>query len=157
MLCKDLMTKNVIKGYKFTSVLEVCELMHKNNIGFLPIVYEDTDFIAGVITDRDIINRVICKEKSMNTSISDVMSPKYISVLEDDDITIAISKMADYQIKRIICTNKKNQISGIISIKDIALNQETNRYLNDLLKELCTPNPQIHKPQEYLRCEDFPL
>ena len=72
MLCKDLMTKNVIKGYKFTSVLEVCELMHKNNIGFLPIVYEDTDFIAGVITDRDKL-RVICKEKSMNTSISDVM------------------------------------------------------------------------------------
>lgn len=157
MKCKDIMTKNIITCYKDTTISEVSKIMRDKNIGFIPVVYEDTGFIAGLITDRDIVTRVIAYDKSVNDKVSNYMTVEYISVNENDDISIGISKMADYQIKRIIVTNIYNQITGIISLKDISLNKDTNTYLNDLLNEISIPNPQVNKPQAYLKCDDFPL
>lgn len=157
MKCKDIMTKNIITCYKDTTISEVAKIMRDKNIGFIPVVYEDTDFIAGLITDRDIVTRVIAYDKPVNDKVSNYMTVEYISVNENDDISIGISKMADYQIKRIIVTNIYNQITGIISLKDISLNKDTNTYLNDLLNEISIPNPQVNKPQAYLKCDDFPL
>lgn len=157
MKCKDIMTKNIITCYKDTTISEVSKIMRDKNIGYIPVVYEDTGFIAGLITDRDIVTRVIAYDKSVNDKVSNYMTVEYISVNENDDISIGISKMADYQIKRIIVTNIYNQITGIISLKDISLNKDTNTYLNDLLNEISIPNPQVNKPQAYLKCDDFPL
>lgn len=157
MLCKDVMTKNIIKAYRDTSIQEASELMAKNSIGFLPVVYRDTSILAGIVTDRDIITRCISRKMDTSKPISDIMTPKIVTVKESDDISIAISKMADYQIHRIIVINNSTQLSGIITIKDLSMNNETNKYINELMKEICIPNPQVHKPQEYLKCEDFPL
>lgn len=157
MKCKDIMTKKLITCYRDTTIKEVSEIMKNNSIGFVPIVYEDTGFVAGLITDRDIITRVIALGKNIEEKVSNFMTVDYIYALENDDISIAITKMADYQIKRIIVINNYKQITGIISLKDIALNKATNVFLNDLLSEICIPNPQVYKPQEFLKCEDFPL
>lgn len=137
MLCKDLMKSEIVKAYKHSSILECAKLMKTHNIGFLPIVYKDTDFIIGVITDRDLVVRGIAKEKSINEPIFTICTSDFVSCFEDDDVSFAISKMADHQIKRILVTNKQKQLSGIISLKDIATCDKTNGYLNDLLKETC--------------------
>lgn len=157
MLCKDIMTKKIIKTYKESTIQEASEIMAKNSIGFLPIVYKDTDIIAGIVTDRDIITRCVARGLSTSKLISDIMTPETISVKETDDISIAISKMADYQIHRILVTNSSTQLTGIITIKDLAIHNDTNKYLNELMREICIPNPQVNKPQEFLKCEDFPL
>ena len=157
MKCKDIMTKNIITCFKNTSIRDVSKIMKDKCIGMIPVVYEDTGFVAGLITDRDIVTRVIAYDKSFDDKVCNFMTVEFVSVFENDDISIGISKMADYQIKRIIVTNNYKQITGIISLKDIALNKDTNIYLNDLLNEICIPNPQVNKPQAYLRCDDFPL
>jgi len=157
MICKDIMSKKIITCSLSTSVKKVAKIMKDNDIGYIPIVFDDKKTIAGVITDRDIITRVIANDKDTNLAISLFITRNFVTVFEDDDVSIALSKMADYQLKRIIVTDKDYYLKGIITLKDISLHKYTNSYLNDLMKEISMPNPQINKPQEYLKCEDFPL
>lgn len=157
MLCKEIMNKNLITCSLSTKVFEIAKIMKEKDIGFIPIVFNDKKTISGVITDRDIITRIIANEKSINMEVSAFISRNYVSVFEDDDVTIALSKMADFQIKRILVVDKDYYLKGIITLKDISLHKYTNSYLNDLLKEISMTNPQVNKPQEYLKCDDFPL
>ena len=135
MLCKDLMSYPVIFNKEDDSILKVSKTMDKYNIGFIPIVDSDNNLI-GVITDFDIIKRVISKDIPLTNHISNYLTKEVIYCYVNQDISLAISKMADYQIKRIIVLDLNNKMVGIISIKDIATNQETNKYLNDLLLEI---------------------
>ena len=137
MLCKHLMKTSIVKAYKHSSILDCAILMKENNIGFIPIVYPDTDFIAGVVTDRDILTRAICTGIPLSEDIYLISTNNYISCFEDADISVAVTKMADNQIKRILITNRQKQLCGIISLKEIATNDNTNFFLNDLLKETC--------------------
>lgn len=136
ILCKDIMSKNPITCYLNTSIKEVALKMTTYNIGYIPIVFDDKKTLAGVITDRDIVTRAISKNKDTSMPISLFITREFVTVFDTDDISIAISKMADYQLKRIIVTDNNYYLTGIISIKDIALNPLVSKYLNDLLKEI---------------------
>ena len=110
MKCKDVMTKNIITCFKNTTIREVAKIMRDKYIGMIPVVYEDTGFVAGLITDRDIVTRVIAYDKSFDDKVCNFMTVEFVSVYENDDISIGITKMADYQIKRIIVLNNYKQI-----------------------------------------------
>lgn len=139
MICKDLMTKNVITCDQDASILEACILMRKHDIGFLPIVNSSNNTVVGVITDRDIIKRAIALNKDLNDKISFYMTKSYCFTYPKEDITMAITKMADFKIKRLIVIDD-HHIVGIISLKDLALNKETNKLINELLKEISHPD-----------------
>lgn len=130
---KDIMNQNIITITEQTSIVEAAKLMTKHNIGFLPIL--NSDKLVGVITDRDIIKNVINKEKDIYAAVKIAMTTNTITVNKNDDISIAITKMANNQIRRIIVIDK-NRIVGIISISDISNNIHTNIYLKDLMTEI---------------------
>jgi len=130
---KDIMNQNIITITEQTSIVEAAKLMTKHNIGFLPIL--NNDKLVGVITDRDIIKNVINKEKDIYAAVKIAMTTNTITVNKNDDISIAITKMANNQIRRIIVIDK-NRIVGIISISDISNNIHTNIYLKDLMTEI---------------------
>lgn len=147
MYCYEIMTKNLSTGNKKNTIQGISKIMADNNIGFIPII--ENSKVIGIITDRDIIKRAIANGASILENIEKYMTKKVISTYENDDISIAITKMADNQIKRIIITNDQNQMTGIISLKDIAINNQTNIYLKDLFKEISentkTINPILYK------------
>ena len=134
---KDIMNQNIITITEQTSIVEAAKLMAKHNIGFLPIL--NNDKLVGVITDRDIIKNVINKEKDIYAAVKIAMTTNTITVNKNDDISIAITKMANNQIRRIIVIDK-NRIVGIISISDISNNINTNIYLADLMAEILLEN-----------------
>ena len=157
MLCKDIMNKKIITCSLSTKIEEIAEKMRKYDIGYIPIVFDDKKTIAGVITDRDIITRVIALGKDIKMEVSPFITRNFISVFENDDITIALSKMADFQIKRILVVDKDYYLKGIITLKDISINKYTNSFLNDLLKEISMATPVTITPTKDIKCEDFPL
>ena len=73
MKCKDVMTKNISTCFKNTTIREVAKIMRDKYIGMIPIVYEDTGFVAGLITDRDIVTRVIAYDKSVDDKVCNFM------------------------------------------------------------------------------------
>ena len=110
-----------------------------------------------MITDRDIITRVIALGKDIKMEVSPFITRNFVSVFENDDITIALSKMADFQIKRILVVDKDYYLKGIITLKDISINKYTNSFLNDLLKEISMATPVTITPTKDIKCDDFPL
>ena len=88
---KDIMNKEIITVDIDTTITNASKIMTEKNIGFLPILNKGN--LVGVLTDRDIINRIISKEKDIYASVFLAMSTNIISVKKNDDISIAITKM----------------------------------------------------------------
>ena len=153
MRAKDLMTKKIITAFKEDSIKSVIEKMKNNDIGLVPIVSENKK-IQGVITDRDIALKLA--NISVETSISDIMNCEFVSANPDDDIETIARMMKEYQLHRILIL-ENNEVVGIISIADLAINKETNKLINDIVRDISMPNPQKEKPLKYLKVDDFRL
>lgn len=134
---KDIMNKDIITIDRDTTITNAAKIMTDNNIGFLPVLNKGS--IVGVLTDRDIINRIISKEKDIYASVFLAMSTDIESIQKNDDINIAINKMATKQIRRIIVLNKKQDLVGILSLTDIANNKDTKKYLPELISQILHP------------------
>lgn len=135
MLCKELMAYPVVYNLNTDNILSVLNNMANYNINFIPIKDKNLN-IVGIITKTDIIKRIILNKIDLLQKINNYMTKEIIFCYEEEDVTYAISKMANYQIKQILIFNNHNNLTGTISIKEIALNEETNKYLNDLLYEI---------------------
>ena len=126
MKIKDIMSKKIISCNINSNIFEVAQLMKKNNIGFIPIIDKE---IKGVITDRDIIIRVIANN-DYDTNIKPYINESVISIDENEDISCALRLMSKHKIKRLIITNN-NKLSGILSLSDII---NSNLFEQEIIK-----------------------
>jgi CBS domain-containing protein len=116
------MTKDPLCCLPGDSVEQVGKLMKHADIGCVPVVAShDTKQLVGVITDRDMVLRVIAHGRDCNqTRIEAVMTPNLWVCRADDAVADAIDVMAQEQIRRILIVEDGRRIVGIISQGDIA-------------------------------------
>jgi len=114
---RDFMTTNVITIDVQRSVLEAAKLMHQQDVGDL-VVMEGV-VAKGIVTERDLVRRVMAQRKSLETKVSEVMSDPLITIEEEASIRDAARKMIKYKIRRLPVT-KKNVLVGIIATSDFA-------------------------------------
>ena len=115
------MTKNIIVGNINDNIPKICNIMKQYDIGFLPIASKNK--IVGVITDRDIVIKIINNNDEKST-ISNYMNKEIITIDKNNTIEEVLNIMGEKKIKRILITDKK-KIIGIISISDL-LGQSKN-------------------------------
>lgn len=113
MKAKDIMTNNLIVVDKDSDIFEVANIMKKNDIGFLPV--SDKNKIIGVITDRDIVVKVVANK---DTKITNYISKDIITCNCDDSIDTILNKLKENKIKRILVIDNK-KVLGVISLSDI--------------------------------------
>lgn len=143
MLVKKIMTKNPKTVPPNTYLSKVVEEMKKLDCGFIPIAQNGK--IIGVITDRDITLRAISSGKDpKNTLVKDIMTPKAFHVSEDDEVRIAAEKMCKQQIRRLVVFDKNNNITGVISLGDIATRCENPKIEAEII-EAVSENKQQKK------------
>ena len=75
---KDLMTKDVITIDSEKTVLEAAELMSQKGVGDLIVMHSQIP--VGIITERDIVRRVVAKKTPLGTSVARIMSTPIIAV-----------------------------------------------------------------------------
>ncbi len=114
---KDFMSTNVITIDVQGTVLEAAKLMHQQDVGDL-VVMEGV-VAKGIITERDLVRRVMAQKKPFETKVSEVMSNPLITIEEDASIRDAARKMVKYRIRRLPVT-KKDVLVGIIATSDFA-------------------------------------
>ena len=119
MLCSELMRLDIECVSPMTSVKEAAQRMRDQNIGFLPVCDERMRPI-GTITDRDIAVRVVAEGYPASTPVETFITYEVVSCSPADDVSYARHLMAQNRVSRIICTNRKGRIEGIISLSDIA-------------------------------------
>ena len=114
------------------SVYDALKLMGEKNVGALPVV--EGGKLVGVISERDYARKVVLKGKSsLQTPVSEIMTPRVFSVQLGQKMTEAMAIMSEKRVRHIPVMDDE-QIVGIISIgdvlKEIIAAQET--YIKDL-------------------------
>jgi CBS domain-containing protein len=119
MKVSDAMTSQVSIARPTDSIRKVAETMAKVDSGVVPIV--DNGKVVGLVTDRDIVLRVVAEGRSFDSAVSEVMSDgEVLSVKEDDVLADATAKMANNQVRRLVVLNESGNLTGILSLGDVA-------------------------------------
>jgi CBS domain-containing protein len=76
---------------------------------------------VGIVTDRDIVVRAIAKGKDpRGMPASEVFSSELLTVSPDDDLSEALTLMAQYQVRRLAVTAEDERLVGVVSQADVA-------------------------------------
>jgi CBS domain-containing protein len=120
MKVSDAMTGQVTTAAPTDTVRKVAQVMAHVETGAVPIV-DDGGKVVGLVTDRDIVLRVVAEGRSFDSPISEAMSEGDVqSVKEDDILADATAKMASHQIRRLVVLNDAGKLTGILSLGDVA-------------------------------------
>jgi CBS domain-containing protein len=134
MRCSEIMTRDVRTASSQMTLREVAVLMRDGDMGSVPVV--DEGKLIGIVTDRDIVVRVLADGKGADAPVSDAMTTQIVTVSPEDYVFEAIRLMGDKQVRRIPVVEKNGQLSGIISMADIALETEDEREIAETLEEI---------------------
>ena len=118
MLVRDIMSSPVIAMGEDAPANRVAELMDKHGLGCI-IVTNKEGKPLGIITERDLVVRVLAKNAKPDTlKANEVMTSPLITIEPDATISDAARKMSKLDIRRLGVIYKK-QITGLLSSKDI--------------------------------------
>ncbi len=112
----EIMSRDVSTVQKNTTVSEASQIMTSHDIS--SIVVLDGDRVIGLLTERDIINRIITLQKSADTQVEQVMSSPVISIPPDFSVISANNLMEKMYIRRLVVIEDKC-LRGIIVQTDI--------------------------------------
>lgn len=119
MKVSEAMTSQVSVAAPTDSIRKVAQVMAHVDSGVVPVV--EGGKVVGLVTDRDIVLRVVAEGRSFDSAVSDVMSDgEVLSVKEDDILADATAKMANNQVRRLIVLNDSGALTGILSLGDVA-------------------------------------
>lgn len=120
MLCSEVMRRDVERCLATSLIDEAAFAMRDRNVGFLPVTTEDATAI-GALTDRDLVVRVLANGRAPDrTLVAEVMTPEVLTCSADDELAVAEDLMSRFQKSRIVCTDPKRRVTGIISLSNIA-------------------------------------
>ena len=116
---RDVMTPNPATVSEKDSIKRAAEIMKREDAGVVPVT--DGKKIIGIVTDRDIVVRLVAEGKDPNNArVNEAMSRKVRTVKEDTPVNEVLQLMSREQIRRVPVTNSNNELVGIVSIGDIA-------------------------------------
>jgi len=111
---KDFMSKGLITVKRTDSIYDCAKLMHKNRISSVLVL--DGGRLAGIVTKTDLAS-VFLTRAAGPLPVSDVMTPKVITVMPADSLLLVESLLVKYRISRIIVERDRKPV-GIITNRD---------------------------------------
>jgi CBS domain-containing protein len=115
--------------------------MAKVESGAVPVT--DDGKVVGLITDRDIVLRVVAENLPLSTPVSEVMTEGVETCREDDNVADASAKMGAKQIRRLVVLNDRGGLAGMLSLGDIALEYGAKQ-VGRTLEEISENTPAAH-------------
>lgn len=120
---RDLMVSDVVTTTSSTGIVEAANTMIQQEKGPLPVV--DGERVVGMVTDRDIIARVVAAGQDPNSvKVSDIMTTDLVTISPDADVSEAREQMAQAQLDRLLVM-EGDRLVGIISEADIRRDEGT--------------------------------
>ena len=98
-------------------VRDVLKIMQEHSIGGIPVVNQKNKLV-GIITNRD-----LRFEKDLNLPIKNIMTTCNIVTTEISDLDNAEQILQQNKIEKLPVVNKKNELVGLITFKDIIKNR----------------------------------
>ena len=131
----EVMTSEVKVVSPEDSLQDAAAIMAEQDVGALPVC--DGTRLQGMITDRDITIRAIANGRGADTAVSEVMTDDVVWCTEDDDTQDVLERMGDRQIRRIPVVDQDRNLVGIVSLGDLAIEDEEN--VDEALRDISMP------------------
>jgi len=131
MLVEEIMSRNIVRIDCKNTVLDACKEYNNKKVGSLVVM--DKEIIVGIVTERDIIEKVILQEKNpKKTKIIEIMSPSLITIHALAPVEKAAQIMKEKRIKKLpVILN--NEIVGMITDTDLS---QTIDIFSEYIEEL---------------------
>ncbi|OGW25605.1 MAG: hypothetical protein A2X55_05535 [Nitrospirae bacterium GWB2_47_37] len=120
----DIAAKAVITTTDNTSIQEAAQIMSKHKISSL-IVTDGKDLPVGIVTDRDLREKVVAKGRDVDEPVKNIMSIPLMRVDSKDYCFEAVLKMIKHNIHHILVI-KDGKLQGVITNHDLMLLQGTS-------------------------------
>ena len=155
---RDLMTENLAFIAAQDTVMEAAKLMSEKRISC--IVVKCSEEFSGILTDRDIIDRVVSKGLDpAKIRVIEVMSSPLTTISDEEPIEEAAKKMRDKRIRRLVVERNHKKV-GIITESNIV---RVDPELHFLIRERSKLEAKLTRtqPQETLltgscdECENY--
>jgi CBS domain-containing protein len=102
------------------SVLDAAKRMEQLDFGAMPICGQD-DRLKGMITDRDIVVKVLAHDKDPATTMAgELAQDRLTCVRVDASIDHALSLMQEHKVRRLPVLDENRRLCGMITEADIA-------------------------------------
>lgn len=134
----DLIARDLVSIDKSASILDAGQLMSKERVSCL-LITEDNGSVAGIMTDRDLRNRVIAVGRSYNEPVSAIMTEKPISIDPDQFAFDALLTMTRNNIRH-LPVMKDGKAVGMITTNNLLARQSLSAvYMAGRIGKLTTP------------------
>lgn len=120
----ELATKNVITGAQDITIQEAANIMSRNRISSLVLV-DSNGMPAGIVTDRDLREKVVAKGRNVLDPIKNIMSPPLIRADAKELGFEVFLKMLKHNVHHILIIND-GALSGIMTNHDFMIMQGTS-------------------------------
>ena len=95
--------------------------MKREDVGLVPVVSQDGGKLIGVLTDRDIVLKVIADGRDpKSTAVTEVMSSSPVTCLPQESVEAVMELMASRQVRRIPIVDRDGALVGIVAQADVA-------------------------------------
>lgn len=119
---QERMVSDVVTVEPSTRVVDAAKTMIEEGKGPLPVV--ERGELVGMVTDRDLIGRVLAEGVDPNSvTVNDVATKDLVTAAPDQDVDEALRLMVQHQLDRLLVV-EGDRLVGIISEADIRRDEE---------------------------------
>jgi len=115
-LVQDIMKKVVLTIDASMAAIDAAKMMDDASIGAVVVIQEN--IAIGIITERDIVRRVVAKGKPPQTNVKEIMSSNLVVINPKSTILELAQLMKDRQIHRVPVI-KEGRLIGIVTSFDL--------------------------------------
>jgi CBS domain-containing protein len=127
---RDLMTPDPVTVDASAPVAEAARVMRDRHVGDVMVLQGGR--LRGIVTDRDIVVRVVAEERDARTSrAGDVVSTHLVTVTPDDPVERAVALMRENALRRLPVVDGDRPV-GIVSLGDLAVEREPRSALGQI-------------------------
>jgi CBS domain-containing protein len=138
--CRDVMTREPACCQPTDSLVRVAQTMKSEDVGAIPIVEGSSRQLVGMVTDRDIVVKALASGRSPEqTAVREVMTTDLVTCREDEEVTSAVSRMAERQVRRIPVVDRGGSLTGIIAQADVATRVHKDKTTGELVEAISEP------------------
>ncbi len=135
-----MLKRHVVRLFPQASVWEAACLMTAENVGSV-LVVETTGVLLGIVTERDLMTRVLAKALDpKSTKVAEVMTKGPLCVPPETPVPDAVVTMIERGFRHLPVVGPGNKILGVFSVRDALPREigsalsisEFNEQLNDV-------------------------
>lgn len=118
----DLCNRRVTTVAPDDAIASAVELMRREHVGDVIVTTSGPDGQrpARILTDRDVVVELLAPGISQNqVTVGDCMTEELVVAREDEDLLVALERMAARGVRRLPVVDHRGLLAGILSVDDV--------------------------------------